>query len=323
MKFLTEKQVAGAVKDLIKGAVDIRIAVAFWGKGGGDLLGVDGGRSKPRVICNLDSGACNPVELLGLKKRTALRTHAQLHAKIYWTPEAVIIGSSNASTNGLWGEGKDARGWREANILIQDEAIISEIGGWFDAQWNESAPVTAPMIEASRALWDAGLKRAPRGRPIQQRLTDAFACDPKHPNWSRVKVALYSEGLSVEAKDQVAVEKAAEPVLADTGTYEGWQGRFSPRDIIIDVDGTKKRPTVSVLSVGDKLMESGSLTYLWEKPSIEIPGLGTFKLTRQERDGFAALLPRYSSTTGFVDDGGVLLSLEEALRQMATTADGR
>lgn len=319
MRFLTEKQIAGAVKDLIEGQTDVRIAVAFWGKGGGDLLGVDGGRSRPRVICNLDSGACNPDELLGLKKRTSLRTHAQLHAKIYWTPEAAIIGSSNASTNGLWGEGKESRGWREANILVRNSAIISEVGKWFDAQWEESAPVTVPMIEASRPLWDAGERRAPRGRPIQQTLTDAFRCDPNHPAWARVKVALYSEGLSDEAKDQAAAEQAVEPVLADAAIYEGWQGHFSARDIVIDVDGTKKRPIVSILAVGEKLFESDPLTYLWKTPTIAIPGLGTFKLTRDEKEALAALLPRHSSRADFVDEGGVLLLLDEALRQTAQT----
>jgi len=324
MKFLTEKQVAQAVRELVRDAVDVRIAVAFWGKGGSTLLGLDEIRSKPRVICNLDSGACNPEELLALKKFATLRTHAQLHAKIFWTPKGVIIGSSNASTNGLWGEGKDARGWREANILVRDEAILTEVGDWFQTQWSEGRSVTAPIIEASRTLWDAGRQRAPRGRPIQQTLTDAFACDPENTEWGRVKVAFYSEGLSDEARDQVAAEQAVEPVLADAGTYEDWTGFFKPQDIIIDVDGTQKRPNVSVWAVGDKLFESGVLTYVWEKPTVEIPSLGAFRLTRQERNRFAALLPMLSTTPEFVNDGGVLLTLEDALRQSAqAVAHGR
>jgi hypothetical protein len=314
MKFLTEKQVAAEVKKLIKDETDIRIAVAFWGKGGCDLLGLAAASGTPRVICNLDSGACNPDEIVALRGRSNLRTHPQLHAKIYWTPRGVIIGSSNASTNGLWGEGKDARGWREANILIRNEALTTEVGKWFDAQWEEGRAVTPEMIETSRPLWKTGVTSAPRGRPLKRSLTEAFLADPRHPAWGRVKVAIYNNDLSVEAHEELASQISIDPVLEQASVFEGWRDRFSAGDFVIDVDAIRTRPTVSLLHVGDKLIESDRLTYLWEANNVTLPGLGQFKLSRQEKKQFSALAPRPQAKTRNV---ATLLTLAQAVKQIS------
>ncbi|MDA0743081.1 MAG: phospholipase D family protein [Proteobacteria bacterium] len=319
MRFLTEKQVAGAVKDLIEGQTDVRVAVAFWGRGGGDLLGINRGQSKARVLCNLDSGACNPDELLDLKRQTILRTHAQLHAKIYWTPEAVIVGSSNASTNGLWGEGKDARGWREANVLTEDEGIITEIGEWFEAQWRESASVTLPMIKAAHALWDSGRDRAPPGRPLQKTLIGAFLSAPQHPIWKRVKLAAYVDGLSPEAENEYETEIRENSALTSAAAYEEWHGHFVANDLVIDVDGTGQKPVVTLLKVGDELIESERLTYLLRTTSFDIPGLGRFKLTPQEKAAFSTLGTRLMQRPKHKREGGVSLPFAKAIQELRNT----
>jgi len=62
-------------------------AVAYWGKGATERLGLDKIRKKPvRIICDLWSGACNPNELQKLLDRGfKLRTKDRLHAKVYIT----------------------------------------------------------------------------------------------------------------------------------------------------------------------------------------------------------------------------------------------
>lgn len=55
MRFPTEKEIAGTVKNHIKGETVTRIAVALCARGGGDLLGNECGQPKARALCNLDT----------------------------------------------------------------------------------------------------------------------------------------------------------------------------------------------------------------------------------------------------------------------------
>lgn len=61
MKFLTQSNSAEAVKTLVRGARDVRIAVAFWGRDAGELLGLAHCATKPKVICNMESGPAIPT----------------------------------------------------------------------------------------------------------------------------------------------------------------------------------------------------------------------------------------------------------------------
>lgn len=315
MKFLTERQVAGAVRDLIKGENDVRIAVAFWGKGGGDLLGMDGSRSKPRVICNLDSGACNPDELLSLAKCSNLKTHPRLHAKVYWTPNGVIIGSSNASTNGLWTEGAPARGWHEANVLICDDSVIQDVGEWFEREWDDAVRVTKTMIEAARPLWEHGKRGAPRGRPLQKSLTDAFLVDRTNPAWGRIMVCVYVEPLSDEGQKLYDNTTEANAALAGADAYEDWEG-LEAKQFVIDVNGIQPKPRVSFYWTGEELQRAGELTFAWKKQDIALPGLGSFRLNADEKAMFASLIGKYRRERDLDEDGGVIRTLKQAMKDL-------
>lgn len=315
MKFLTEKQVAKAVRDLIKGTADVRIAVAFWGKGGSDLLGVAGGQSKPRVICNLDSGACNPDELLSLAKCSKLKTHPRLHAKVYWTPNGVIIGSSNASTNGLWTEGTAARGWHEANFLIREKSVIEDVGGWFEREWDEANRVTKTMIEAARPLWEDGRRGAPRGHPLQKSLTEAFLVDRTNPAWDRIMVCVYVEPLSDEGQKLYDETTEANAALAGADAYEDWEG-LEAKHFVIDVNGIEKRPLVNFFWTGEEIQRAGELTFAWKKPGITLPGIGHFRISAKEKTLFASLIQQYRDQRDLDDEGGVVRTLKQAMKDL-------
>src|SRR5664279_4882776 len=92
IRLLDEKSVIAPIRRLAKGCADLRIAVAFWGADSVKTLRLTGAKGG-RIICNLESGACNPKEIRKLRamKKFKMKTHAQLHAKIYWSPEAAII----------------------------------------------------------------------------------------------------------------------------------------------------------------------------------------------------------------------------------------
>lgn len=317
MKFLTERSVAPAIKKLVSGQTDVRIAVAFWGKGASEQLGLEGVKGKPRILCNLDSGACNPKEIGALRSVSEIRTNAQLHAKVYWTPDGVILGSSNASSNGLWGEGSESRGWHEANVLIRNQAVIAEVGEWFDKQWKPGRPVTSALVKAAQSLWEAGRGGRPPGLPLQITLTEAYRTDPDAAAWKAVFVAVYDEDLSMRAKARRAKQARSRPILKDAYTYEGWTGEFKAGMQVIDVDGVKGKPVVSIVRVGDKLLEFDDLTYLLRSTHIEVPGVGHFRLTPEEKEAFGSLVTIYRSRASWQAEGGVLLRLAKAMSEIS------
>jgi hypothetical protein len=100
LKLLTERDLPKEVAALIKGRTDVRIAVPFWGKDAVDLLVLSRAKGG-QIICNLESGCCDPDVIDKLRGRFTVKTHARLHGKLYCTSKAASVGSSNVSTNGL------------------------------------------------------------------------------------------------------------------------------------------------------------------------------------------------------------------------------
>jgi hypothetical protein len=62
VRLLDEKGVIAPIRKMVKGCSDLRIAVAFWGEGAAKTLRLTGAR-RGRIICNLESGSCNPKEV--------------------------------------------------------------------------------------------------------------------------------------------------------------------------------------------------------------------------------------------------------------------
>lgn len=62
MKFLDETNALAEIH-LLRQADTARLAVAFWGKGAIERLGLNRPGLVAKILCNLDSGAYNPAEL--------------------------------------------------------------------------------------------------------------------------------------------------------------------------------------------------------------------------------------------------------------------
>lgn len=60
MDFLDEQSARTAIGDMLATAEEARIAVAFWGNGAAEDLGLSRKGLKLQIVCNLASGACNP-----------------------------------------------------------------------------------------------------------------------------------------------------------------------------------------------------------------------------------------------------------------------
>src|SRR3984893_9737442 len=150
------------------------VAVPFWGKGALTMLGIGGGQQS-QIACNLQISACNPYVIEDLKNAqgVTVRSHPRLHAKIYATNKFAIIGSSNASSNGLAIEGPP-ESWIEANVISDDPATVRSAFALFQEIWDspETSKITSAALTEAKKLWD--------NRPKQQNssvhIHDALSC---------------------------------------------------------------------------------------------------------------------------------------------------
>lgn len=149
-------EILSEIKRLFKSASKIKCAVAFWGKGASDLFSNSKAKSI-EIVCNLMSGGTNPDEIEtimdDIKKNGEVRMDNTLHAKVFWTDKGMVIGSANASANGLSLEGAEIEGWKEMSVLIEDQKLIKEAEKWFDKVFMESKKIKKNDISDAKKIW--------------------------------------------------------------------------------------------------------------------------------------------------------------------------
>ncbi|MFD2262074.1 phospholipase D family protein [Lacibacterium aquatile] len=154
LRILGGGEVSEEFRKMIFSGSDIYCAVAFWGKGVANLLGLDALRpgQSATIICDLLSGGCNPREILFLMNCPGVKVlHLPgLHAKVYMTQHQAILGSSNASANGL---SLVAGPQIEANILSVDKAFLRDARRWFDRVKQFAQEVSEADIAQACSLW--------------------------------------------------------------------------------------------------------------------------------------------------------------------------
>lgn len=153
-ELLGTKATHDQLKRLLRAAGTARLAVAFWGNGAVRSLGLRGRKGQTQVLCDLFSGCCNPDEIKRLlRAHVEVRYVSGLHAKLYSTPGGVVVGSSNASANGLGFEGHELTGNVELNVLIKDRPLRTKAEAWFDQLWEEGGYVDDEVAESARTVW--------------------------------------------------------------------------------------------------------------------------------------------------------------------------
>lgn len=215
MRFLTDYEISSEVKQSLDGATKAKLAVAYWGKGAADLLGLSKLRSRAQIVCDAFSGACNPDELSVLIEKHDVKYLSDLHAKVYITDRAIVVGSANASINGLMQEGGEANR-HEASVSCADEALRVTGEEWFDRTFAKAQRVDPTIIEKIRPIW----KRAQERRPW---LT----------NGTKLLAALRANASDfVGRKINVIVSQDAAPSEAGKTTYDNIKRKhFSRGDI--------------------------------------------------------------------------------------------
>jgi PLD-like domain len=215
-------------KHLVKRVHDemgsLDIAVAFWGKGAVEELGLQGKGPKTRILLDLSAGATNPsvVKKLCELYPDGVRSVNRLHAKAFVGSRWVAVGSANASANGLGLEGADARQWHELTLLTEEVDVVRQAKAWFQRQWNGAMPVdiATDYFKLVEQAWEENQKRRPRPNAGLDCLIIAAVKNPdafRNRGWF---VVVDLDDLSEEGADQLEKEEKIQgrPIFA----WEDW-----------------------------------------------------------------------------------------------------
>lgn len=221
-RLIDESELGSCVRSISKRRLDA--AVAFWGVGASkelQLIRCD----RVRIILNLTSGACNPKEvrtLLGLPN-VQVRNHAELHAKVWLGEDTAIVGSSNASTNGLAVEG-GASAWREMNLLLSASSHQEALRRWFAARWRESRLISDADLALAEAAFERRRRTSGLVESAQLGLLHAFASHPEAFRKARIYLTLAEEYAS-------AVELSAMRIAQREARAATRAGRWTVEDL--------------------------------------------------------------------------------------------
>jgi hypothetical protein len=183
MTFLDGTALTKAMKRLVSKPGKIKIAISYWGRHALTLLNLDTTNKNIVVLCCLKGGKSDPDVIKKFKKRA--RQCDRLHAKVLWTQNEAIVGSANASSNGMPIDEDFAAGLIEAGVLITDSGELKRIESWFD-RYYESQTLSRPIFKAD--LKAAEIARLPG------------PWNPQVPNGKRSLLEFLREGGKEELK---------------------------------------------------------------------------------------------------------------------------
>jgi hypothetical protein len=173
MEFLHGKALTVRMADLCRTRTSLKIAIAYWGQSSLKLLHLNPARTNVKLLCCLKGGKSDP-DIIG-RFHTRARQRDNLHAKVIWTPHGAIVGSANASSNGLPEEEDSADGLIEAGIFVTDDTTLRAIEQWFDRQYKSARHIAKADLNAARAarsrrVWKASALTRPRKQSLIEAL---------------------------------------------------------------------------------------------------------------------------------------------------------
>jgi len=234
MKFLDGLGARKCIARFAQDAAEGRFAVAFWGLGAGVDLGITLMGARAKVICNLATGGTNPQairQLIGAGVQ--VRQRDDLHAKVYLFPEGVVIGSSNASSNGLSMQGHECSGWTEANLLTAEPHILRELGTWFDQHWGTARDVTEDDLAAAWNIWSRRRRHILRpSMSWDEDLLTMLARNPDAFDGDRLYLVVYSSNMDQDGNDAVAAARKSRGVGAQLGGFQDWDTLPDDADLL-------------------------------------------------------------------------------------------
>jgi hypothetical protein len=169
-KFIHGTDIVEAIRASLGDTDRADFAVAYWGKNAGAILGLDNFEKEVRIICDLWSFACNPKELAKLLSRGfKLKKQDGLHAKVYITKKTLVVGSANASINGLGEDGEEDFNL-EAAVVSTDNHLIESANVWFDDHWENATEIDNVLLAKYTEQWK---RNQPKTKYVLRALTES------------------------------------------------------------------------------------------------------------------------------------------------------
>ena len=204
MRFLAGAEIHKQVRTIGSRDGEVMAAVAYWGSGAATRTGL---RQHPhpadvRIICDLLSGACNPNEVEELQELGFhVKTLDRLHAKVWIGGDDAIVGSANASQNGLLSEGERAADANvEAAVLLRGSDSVRRIVAWFEAQWCTSIDIEERHLDKARQIWRR--RQRSGGRGFTSPPTEEMTLPDTRDRFSELRLLAYLDnGTSREAEN--------------------------------------------------------------------------------------------------------------------------
>ena len=224
MRFITGNDYSQKIIGILSLQSPLKCAVAFWGQAIVEVL--KNNEKEVQIICNLNSGACNPhvIEELKEEDNITIKTHSNLHAKVYLTKDSALVGSANASANGLNLENGELKGWLEAGILLEDTSLLKEIDTWFNDLWKEAKNIASTDLKKAKELWQK--RRLNRPTKTKESLLEVLRKNPQEIKDRNIYLILYREEGSKEAEKTFDDKKSSfveEEDLEKLTYYEDWE----------------------------------------------------------------------------------------------------
>lgn len=156
-EFLYGEALSERIRDVVRGK-NLRCAVAFWGAGaveelfGNEILD----REDVWIVCDISMGGTNPDTLcaLGAPNNENLGHIEGLHAKLYHSDAGMVVGSANASRNGI-GFMNNAAGLVESGMFIKSGTKTWKAARtWFEEDvWSQSTEIDEPTLMTAQITW--------------------------------------------------------------------------------------------------------------------------------------------------------------------------
>jgi hypothetical protein len=226
MEIVTGPELFDELKSAVGKADDVRLAIAFWGSGALEAIGLRASQ-RIEIICNLSMGGTNPDEIERiLKTGAAVYPHPTLHAKMGLTGHFGFVGSSNASSNGLGLQGLEARRWEELNVIFSEESDLHRLDlefSRFKAEAEMPLVNNDPRLVEARRQWISRQTNPVSGLVSGARLIDAVRIDPERFRDIRAYIVMH---VPVSGDDADALVEAEDDVQKEFGpeysVYRNW-----------------------------------------------------------------------------------------------------
>ena len=157
-EFLKGDDLSKKIRKVVKGK-DARCAVAFWGLDAvKELFGQKRlEREDVHVVCDLGMGGTNPKTLraLGAPDNPNIRYLDGLHAKVFLSESGAVVGSANASNNGIGFMGGNAQLLEAGAYFASDSDAWRKISNWLaDLSDSRSRQVDDEALNTAQLAWN-------------------------------------------------------------------------------------------------------------------------------------------------------------------------